>query len=256
MKRLVTYFIFLFVYGGISQVGIGTINPQQELHIAGDNSTIRIESLNSVNSTYNDGVKLAPSFVDGNGNLSLFGGSGSGMLPLNFLLTVPNFIPDNPYGHIPPYDETGVVINSTTIQSENFGEIGTVLVTVPSDALIEIKYGVTTYIRGSDMTATPPWTEPTQGEAVQIGIYFCIDIDNDGLNPVELNDKYGIKGMNYESSFGGIDGHPYMNGQGYMELPAGTHKIYFYGVVKDNTSSYTSVGFGGAEDYLKIRVYE
>jgi len=46
-----------------------------------------------------------------------------------------------------------------------------------------------------------------------------------------------------------------MNGQGYLTLTAGTHEIYFYGAVTDNAASYTSVGFGGATDYLKIRVY-
>lgn len=252
--------IYLFIqlnfltYG---QVGIGTVNPQKELHVAGSNSTIRIESLDAINSpTLNDGVKLAPAFVDGDGTISIFGSSGSGIEPLNFLIQVPNFINDNPYGHQPPYDETGVVINSTGSQSENVGQIGNVALSVPREALIEVKYGVTIYVRGSNMQLTPPWSEPTPGEAVQIGIYFCVDLNDNGLSSEELNKRYGIKGLYYESNYGGIAGHPYMNGQGYMELPQGTHRIYFYGSVKDYLSSYTSIGFGGAEDYLKIRVFE
>jgi len=261
MKSFIQLFpIYIFmqmstvIYG---QVGIGTTDPQQELHIAGSNSTIRIESIDAVNSpVMNNGVKLAPAFVDGDGNISIFGSGGSGIEPLNFLLQIPNFIDDNPYGHQPPYAETGTVINSTSAQSENGNEIGSVTITVPREALIEVKYGVTIYVRGSDMTLTPPWSEPSPGEAVQIGIYFCVDLNDDGLSAVELDKIYGIKGLYYESNYGGIAGHPYMNGQGYMGLPQGTHTIYFFGSVKDNLSSFTSIGFGGAEDYLKIRVFE
>jgi hypothetical protein len=46
-----------------------------------------------------------------------------------------------------------------------------------------------------------------------------------------------------------------MNGQAIFTVPAGTHTLYFYGQVRDDAASYTSVGFGGAQDYLKIRVY-
>ena len=67
--------VFLTCFCGFSQVGIGTNEPQKDLHIAGQYSTIRIEKLNSVNSPqYNDGIKPAPAFVDGNGNLSIYGG--------------------------------------------------------------------------------------------------------------------------------------------------------------------------------------
>lgn len=252
-------FIFVFVImiqTGIAQVGIGTTMPEQELHISGFDSTIRIESLNETNSILNDGVRLAPAFVNGNGDITLYGNGNSGIDPLNFLIDVPNFLADNPYGHTPPYDLTGTVINSSELISENSDVIGTVLLSVPKNALIEFKYGVTTYIRGSDMKLIGPWIEPVQEETVRIGIFFCVDINNNGLDATELSKIYGIKSLSYESNFGGIPGHPYVNGQGYVEIPGGNHMIYFYGVVKDNTPNFTSVGFGGAEDFLKIRVFE
>ena len=52
-----------------AQVGIGTTQPQQDLHIAGDTSTIRIESLNATNIPFNNGIDLAPVSIDGFGNL-------------------------------------------------------------------------------------------------------------------------------------------------------------------------------------------
>ena len=86
-------------------------------------------------------------------------------------------------------------------------------------------------------------------------IFFRIDLNSDGLNTTEISKKYGIKGIYYTSSSGGVAGYAYVNSQGYVTLPTGNHTIYFYGVVKDGNSSYTSIGFGGSKDYLKIRLY-
>jgi len=260
MKQYFPYLLFFCSYFSYAQVGIGTTNPDQEIHIAGISSTIRIESLNAINSSSNNGIKLAPAFVDGNGNISLSGGSGSGIEPLNFIVDIPNFIPDNPYNHSDPYDITGVVVNSTTIQSENLATLATINLNVPRDALLEVKYGVTTFVKGSNLIIDPttgtPWSETAPGESIQIGIYFCIDLNGDGLSSEESNNKYGLKGLYYGSYSGGIAGHPYVNGQGYMEIPQGNHVMYFYGSLKDNETTYTSVGFGGAEDILKIRIFE
>ena len=55
-----------------SQVGINTTNPQEELHIAGSTSTIRVEGLNSPNDVNNLGVgSTTPVYVNTNGDLVL-----------------------------------------------------------------------------------------------------------------------------------------------------------------------------------------
>ncbi len=240
------------------QIGIGTLDPLQELHIAGASSTIRIESLDAINSpTLNNGIKLVPAFVDGNGVISLYGNGNSGLNPLNFIIDIPNFIVDDPNGYGSPY-ETGTVINNPDGGIvEVTGLIGSsVVFTSAKDALLEIRYGITTYVRGSNMLIAPPWSEPTENEATRIKIYFCIDLNNDGLDPSEMSKVYGLNGAYYQSASGGIAGHPYINGQAYTEIPSGTHALHFFGNVKDDGGSYTSVGFGGAEDYLKIRIFE
>lgn len=71
MKRFYTLVSLFFAWVLNAQVGIGTTNPQQELHIAGANSTIRIEGLNAVNNINNDGVNAAPVMVNANGDLIL-----------------------------------------------------------------------------------------------------------------------------------------------------------------------------------------
>lgn len=255
---------YLFIFSFISsicsaQVGIGITNPQKELHIAGTNSTIRIENINAVNSSANDGIKPAPAFVDSNGDISLGNGTGLTGKPFNFLIDLHNFVPDNPYGWnvTDEVNTTGFVINSVIGQSSNFDIITSIPFSVPQDALIEVKYGITLYIKGEDMSAIPPpYIDATYGQAINMVTFFCIDRDNNGsIDSSEFSMKYGEKGQYFETLQGGITGFPYMNGQGYFSLTAGSYQIFFYGVVNDHSDSYTSVGFGGLPDYLKVRIF-
>lgn len=259
MLKLCFLTLLCTCFCGFSQVGIGTSVPQKDLHIAGQNSTIRIEKLNSVNSSqYNDGIKPSPAFVDGEGNISIYGGLGSGIQPINFLKVIPNFLEDNPYGYAPPYDHTGIAVNNGIgVSSAEEVIDNSVSFIVPYESLIEVKYGVTLYVKGSDITVAPPFIEPAEHKAISILTYFCVDINNDGqLSGDELNKKYGIKGQYFETVNGGAPGNPYMNGQSYFKLPAGTYTLHFFGQVNDSSNSFTSVGFGGDEDYLKIRIYQ
>jgi len=127
-----------------AQVGIGTTNPQKDLHIAGATSTIRIEKLNSVNNpVLNDGVKLAPVYADQDGELTLNppgyiagGGVPASVVPLNFLINVGNFIPDG-------VNYTGVVINNPVGVTNASAQLVSVRFTAPQNALIVVKLGLT-----------------------------------------------------------------------------------------------------------------
>lgn len=258
MKKsiVISFILSIALLGGVkAQVGIGTITPDEDLHVAGNNATIRIESLNATNNpTYNNGVDLSPVYVDGNGDITLGNGTGSsGQVPLNFLIDVPNFVPDDPYllGF-----GTGTAVNSDDMgQTLEEGEITTVTFTTPQDAIVEVKYGITIVIIGSDLSAGPPYFYATLDQSVSMATFFKVDLDSDGLSGTELTKEYGQKGQSYSTSNQGSVGYPYMNGQAYLTVPAGTHTLYFYGRVNDSPTHYTSVGFGGAQDFLKIRIY-
>lgn len=134
------------------------------------------------------------------------------------------------------------------------GELTRISIDVPQDATIEVKYGITLLVAGADIT-TGSLFYVTYDQAVTMQTYFCVDINSDGLDAIEKARRHGYKGQSYETNYGGSIGYPYMNSQGYLTLPAGTHELYFFGTVHDAATSYTSVGFGGDKDYLKIRIY-
>lgn len=262
MKKLY-YFFFSFIFSiSFSQVGIGTSNPQQELHIAGSTSTIRIEGLDDVNDPLNDGPgNLTPVYVTSDGNLTLeppryiSGGTGY-ELPINFLIDTPNFVPDNIMGLPAPYTNHGRVITSDIGNESVTQLIHTVTIDVPYASMIEFKYGMSVMYSSSDLSA-PPYSPSfiIDEKTRNYQIFFSIDINSDGLSMAEYNHQYGRKGQYYGSTKGGVRAFTYMNSQGYATLPAGTHTIYFYGEVNDPIDTYTSIGFGGANDYLRIRVY-
>lgn len=251
MKKNTLYAMLILPVFVFSQVGIGITTPSEELHIGGSTSTIRIESLNSINNINNDGVKLAPVYVDGNGDLTITPPNGTGGEPLNFLLDIPNFIPDDPnllgWG-------TGTIVNNNALgQISVEGAIHTLTFTVPQTAIVEVKYGVTIVITDIDLFLGLSYI--TDNESRSIETFFCFDINNDGLSALEKSKQYGQKSQFYTSGWGGSLGYPYMNSHGYATLPPGTHSIHFFGVVNDAPLSFTSVGFGGATDYLKMRIY-
>jgi len=256
MKKI-THILLLMFFGStvMAQVGIGTETPLKDLHVAEPNGTIRIESLNATNNpTFNDGINLAAVFVDGNGDVVLGNGSGSGgNEPLNFLIDVPNFIADDPGGI---GFNTGVVVNNNASGEFSVkGQIASVNFTTPFTGWLELKFGVTTYVAGSDIGLGCPCSFPNQNKAIVYQTYFIIDFFSDGLSTVEQNTFYGYNGQYYLSENQGAQGYAYINGQANLKAPAGNHTLYMFGVVKDSPTEFTSVGFGGAEDYLKIRVF-
>jgi len=254
MKKLIYFIFVLFLNTSFAQLGIGTVNPQQDLHVAGTTSTIRIESQNSINEPLlNDGAELAPIFVTPDGDLTVYppgynGGNLGDSEPLNFLISFENFIPNGPYG-----DGT-VVENSELITDSTPHQLVSVPFSSPQTALIEVRYVLTLDL--SDEFLPQPAASPFNDiSARTIHTYFYIDLNNDGLDAIELSKVYGLHGEAYSSYSQGSVGYAFIHGVGYGGIPAGNHALVFFGETKDGTNRKTYVGFGGSSDNLKIRIY-
>lgn len=255
MKKPLFYIVSVLIGNfSFSQVGIGTDNPQQQLHIAGSNSTIRIESLNSTNEPLlNIPPKLAPLYVTGNGDFTLnppgytTGGGVGTNEPLNFLISIPNFVPNGPFG-----DGT-VVANPAAITSA-VNQIVSVPFSSPQEALVEVRYAMTIDLSDQFLPAASASTF-NDISARTVRCYFYIDLNSDGLDPTELSKRYGLHGEAYTSFAQGSVGYAFIHGVGYGNIPAGNHSLVFFGETNDGNNRETYVGFGGSSDYLKIRIY-
>lgn len=250
MKKI---FFLLIPFWLNAQIGIGTAKPLADLHVAGTNATVRIQTLNAVNSpTYNDGLKPAKTYVNGMGDITLNpsanNGSGPGgtIAPLNFLLTQDNFIPDG-------VSSKGTIINNNTTTNNVRGFLTKVNFSAANTALIEVKYSVSVLLSSTDLNSG--LTSFNDMSVRVFKIYFCIDVNDDGLDAVELSKKYGLNAQCYSSETQGILGYSYTNGHGYTTIPAGNHSLHFFAEVIDGSGKYTSVGFGGKQDSLRIRIY-
>ncbi|KGO95360.1 hypothetical protein Q767_11170 [Flavobacterium enshiense DK69] len=239
-----------------SQVGIGTANPLADLHVAGNTSTIRIESLSAVNNpAHNDGIKPALAYVNALGDVTLNPSinngttSGGAVAPINFLLTLPDFIPNGPLNF-------GNIVTSPALDTYSTGLIKKVNFTAPGSALVEVKYCISSLISMGDLNLGLANLIPFYDISSRVfKIYFCIDINNDGLDAVEASKRFGLNAQSYASANQGILGYSFTNGHGYTTVPPGTHSIHFFAEIFDGPTKVTSIGFGGAEDTIKVRVY-
>ena len=254
MKKTILLSLLVFSTISFAQVGIGTTDPQQDLHVAGATSTIRIESLNTTNEPIlNNGTDLAPAFVTPEGDITISPpgyttGTGTGTLePLNFLINIPDFIPNGMYG-----DGT-VVQNDATVTTAS-AQIVSVPFNAPQDALIEVRYVMTIDLSDEVLPAAAASTF-TDVSARTVRCYFHIDLNSDGLDATELSKVYGLHGESYASFAQGSVGYAFIHGVGYGSIPAGNHSLVFFGETVDGTNMPTYIGFGGSSDYLKIRIY-
>ena len=255
MKKLIYFIFILFFNITLAQVGIGTVDPQQDIHVAGTTSTIRIESQNSINEPLlNDGAELAPIFATPDGDLTVYppgyttGGPTGSLEPLNFLISFENFIPNGPFG-----DGT-VVENSELITYSGDIELATVPFSSPQAALIEVRYVMTVDLSDEFLPQASASTFQDIS-ARTMHTYFKIDLNSDGLDATEDSKVYGLHGESYTSYSQGSVGYAFIHGVGYGGIPAGNHSLIFYGETRDGTNMKTYVGFGGSSDNLKIRIY-
>lgn len=227
-------FLFLFYASGFAQVGIGTTNPENDLHIAGSNSTIRIEGLNAANNYLNDDVRV-PVYINSEGDFTLQN-SVDNTNSLHFIVQSSDNLANS---------QVLVDSPSSTVETQTF-PIYNEVINSESNTYVEIKYNFSYAVYKTYDESSQTGTVITDGESRVIKTYFTIDDD-----PTQ----YGqISQIYYNRHSAGGTGYFFNNGHGYIPLTQGTHTIRFFAEV--TSASGTIVVVGGDQDSLKIRLYQ
>lgn len=232
-KSLFTLFGIVLSFSCLAQVGVGTTSPQADLHIAGENSTIRIEGLSAANNPVNEGGRLFPTLIDGQGRITLS----------NQISTVDAFVITDASSTFNQRQVVNIVQTTSAVQNIYNYEI-----TVTAKAFIEIKYSVPYLVYSTFNENTNQGTKIQDGIARQIQTYFTID---GGDN------KYGMISQNYYNVHnGGGVGKFFNAGFGFVGLEPGTYTLNFYADVLASPTNTSSIVFGGEGSYLRFRYYQ
>lgn len=233
------------LFAQTSAVGIGTTNPQQKLHLDKSVGTVRVESLSKDNNPFNGGnidpTGTYPLYVDSNGVLTL---------ALNTF--------ENSDGS-DAIDHTNIPTASLTMTAADAdgkvdGTILTYTVSVPRQAILEIKYSISYEIYHNNASL-----KIRDAGARRITTYYTVD---------NLPRKYGQASKSYMSynknnpaPYAATDrlcavGQMYNTSTTYVQLSAGTHTISLKGEISSNLPSLpTHVKYAVDTDSLFMRLY-
>ena len=218
----------LFTDAADDRVGINTNNPQEELHIAGAGSTVRIEGLNSTNNAFNNGTDNSVVLVDANGNLVLQDRVDD--FPVDASDATTFFA-----APIIVQNALGTVL-STVAHAETF--------TLTRETLIEVSFWTAVSISRFGGTL------PTDGKPRLYGGYVT-----DGTSDIVYNSSSWTNGIMYNDLYtntGDVTtGFFTIGGNGFITLPAGTHTIQLI-IFAGGGSAVTDDGTGfprAAEGY-------
>lgn len=238
MKIVGVILFLLFFQNNNAQVGIGTTDPQQKLHIASSTGTLRVESLNTTNNSYNGGgTETYPLYVDKNGDFILL------FKPLINSEDIDAF-----NDAILP--NSSVTLLSTDIDGIESTVIDTYTITVNRPSVLELKYNIS-----YDVYLNASKTIITDGLARRIETYITV---------TGQTRKYGPTSKCYTSfSVNSVAGTFYNSCTTYITLPAaGTYDIKFNGAVSSdinaglgNISESTYVEFATGQDFIFARLH-
>lgn len=241
-----TFFMLFFIQMSYAQVGIGTTDPQADLHISGDDSTIRIDGLNATNNINNDGASLKTVYVDNNGELTLTNRPSTELL-LNL---------DAVLGSVRHTIDTGSLGESN--QRELYA---TPSFTLTRNAMVTITYGLGVYIEdyqqglGSYVSDGKPKLYRTffqLGDGSTASGTSYAKVANTYINTVDVASVSELI----------LTGFMYVNATEHIYLTPGTYSVHLFGrvvgAIPAGTGSpvasdaFTAVFGHGSDSYVRV----
>lgn len=267
MKQILTYMCLLMSTLVCSQVGVNTTAPQEELHVEGANSTIRIEGLNAANNVLNHGVnENTRVFVDADGDLVL----GNEPTDIELIFNPENYLDD-------PLDTGGSDTNVINQTGSGFGYseggwprqtgAGLDTFTLTRNAIVEINYSLSYEIYKSGRGI-----DDSHARTVQFYVYLrrngpagpIVDQDVDG-NPLTFAGNLGALGYSGqfytngdEDGADGLEGFDkkfYATGHDFVKLGPGTYTPMFAGVMfvaDTGGTGAVKMQIGGGDDEVVV----
>ncbi|GGG07768.1 hypothetical protein GCM10011344_05390 [Dokdonia pacifica] len=232
-------FIVFSIQIGYAQVGIGTTDPQADLHIAGDASTIRIDGLNSTNNANNlGGTDTYPVHVDTNGDL--------------VVLDLPAGAEELVSISQPVIDDSGLSYNNIRTgpnAQPRYEELTDATFTLTRPALVIFTYSLSYEVRNYNDNGFP--TNGGRAKRVEAFLRFGTGGDNDN-NGDDHDNALGILGTQSESFSNATDddasfGYYYITATAFKFLQPGTHSVHLWaGLTGGSTGpeNIFSVNFG------------
>jgi hypothetical protein len=208
-------------------IGINNNNPQEQLHIGGTTGTIRIDALNTVNNTNNNGTDLSPVAADADGNLVLA---------------------DNPFLNniiVDATDDDTFLSTPIFIEDTNgdfvSGVLHTETIVLTQTTLVEVIFW--TGVSISEFNETP--SDDRKPRLFGASVYHV----GTGDEIVYSASSY-TNGIDHFNEGGTVtNGYFTVNGSGYIELGAGSHSFQLLGYAsggQDGEGVYAEYGNGGS----------
>ncbi len=244
-KKLIqlTCILLCLSYSMFGQVGISTNNPQEELHIAGSGSTIRVDDLNSANKTNNYGIRPAAVHSNTNGDLIL------PPVPTNseILFNGKDIIGSSIYL---PTGLQGQAVNNQIYQTPSF--------TLTRNALVLIQYSMGFAIFNRIATQAVSDRKPRL-----VSNYLRL---GNGTTVTSAT-HYARTGQSYTNSISPSSnyipiGWHYNGATDALILPPGTYSFHMYAYLFNHgninvksSDSYSAIFGGSSREYLKITAF-